>query len=54
MCNANITELEVAELGLVGGGIPVIPQVFTVIGIVSSIEWAAEKAYEAGKWVGSH
>ena len=48
---AEIRDLDLSEIELVDGGRY---RVFNVISIISGIEWAANKAYEAGVWVGSH
>ncbi len=47
-----ITPLTEFELDDVDGGMA--ESVFRWLGIAGAIEWAGEKAYAAGVWVGEH
>lgn len=50
-----ITEMQDFEIELVTagtGGAAVAGRVFGVLGVVQTIIWAGEQAYEAGRWLG--
>ena len=42
------------ELNAVGGGTVLIGRVFYWGGVIQTIQWAGELAYEAGHWVGEN
>lgn len=48
----DIVPLSAAELDVVDGGS--VEGVFKWLGIAAAIEWAGQKAYAAGVWVGEH
>lgn len=52
--NSRIVELDPSEIKVVDGAARAAAgRVFLWVGVVQAYEWVAEKAYEAGKWVGS-
>lgn len=51
---SQICELSDREIIEIGGGIPAIWLAFAYLGAVATIEWAGDKAWNAGRWAGAN